>query len=114
MQMAAGVLFPQEWVKTLNPNSGCPDNDLIESGNPNYWQHEIDGCSVFFVSKRKDSFGFYSIVYCYIPDSLYRELLDAENAKLPFGEPKHENLDPNTKFAFDEQLLNGNEPRYEL
>lgn len=108
----AAELIPQEWTKTQNISKICPHNNLIESGNPAYWQHEIYGCSVFFVSKHKDEYGFYSVIYCTIPDELYRTLLRIENEDLLPGERLHEDLSPNTIFTFDDQLLVGNQPTY--
>lgn len=112
--MIAAELYPQEWFKTHFTNRVCPKTELFDSGHPNYWQHEIDGCSVYFVSKNEDEYGLRSVIYCVIPHDVYSLILTIQNAELPPEEQPRNDLDPRTLFTFNERLLQDNEPHYIL
>lgn len=108
------TLIPQEWTKTRDPRKLCPNNAMIWSANRGWLQHQVDGCSVYFVSNDVDDYGFYSVIYCHLNDDLYRRLLALENSRLRPGEAKHIDLNPNTMFGFDIGFLNGNVPRFDI
>lgn len=115
MQMAAvEILTPTEVIKTRNPSNLCPDNATIPSANHGWVQHQVDGCSVFFVSRNRGDDGLFTVVYCYMDDATYRRLLALENARLAPWEKKHADLNPNTTFGFDEDAALQIEERYDL